>query len=80
SCVLADMTLLGMSGLELKQVLNATHSQLPVIFLTAHDTTEMRAAAREVGATGYFRKPVDTKLLIDAIQWTIASHPPVRAA
>ena len=79
-CVIADMTLRGMSGLELKKVLNAAHSELPVIFLTADDTSEMRAAASEAGATGYFRKPVDTQALLDAIQWTMASSPPVRAA
>lgn len=79
-CVVADMTLLGLSGLDLKHLLNAAHSQLPVIFLTAHDTTEMRAAAREAGAAGYFRKPVDTQALLDAIQWAVDPHPPLRAA
>ena len=70
-CVVADMTLIGMSGLELQHLLNAAHSSLPVILLTAHDTEEMRASAHEAGAAGYFRKPVDTQALLDAIQWSL---------
>jgi FixJ family two-component response regulator len=70
-CIVADMTLPGLSGLELKQALNAVHSRLPVIFLTAHDTTEARGAAHEAGAEGYFRKPVDTQALLDAVRWAL---------
>lgn len=69
-CVVADMTLPGLSGLDLKNRLNAAHSDVPVIFLTAHDTEEMRRAARDAGATGFFRKPVDSQALLDAIRWT----------
>lgn len=70
-CILADMTMPGLSGLEFKQLLNAAHSTLPIIFLTAHDTEEVRAAAREAGAAGYFRKPVDSQALLDAIEWAL---------
>ena len=49
-------------------------SSSPLILLTAHDNEEMRAAARNAGAAGYFRKPVDTEALLDAIRW--ASNPP----
>jgi FixJ family two-component response regulator len=70
-CIVADMTLPGMSGLELKQALNTAHSQLPVIYLTAHDSPESRGAAQEAGAEGYFRKPVDTQALLDAVQWVL---------
>lgn len=70
-CIVADMTLPGLSGLELKQALNALQSRLPVIFLTAHDTTEARGAAHEAGAEGYFRKPVDTQALLDAVRWAL---------
>ncbi len=70
-CIVADMTLPGLSGLDLKLALNAAHSPLPLIFLTAHDTTESRAAAQAAGADGYFRKPVDTQALLDAVQWSL---------
>lgn len=68
-CVVTDMTLPGMSGLELKLHLNAARKPIPVILLTANDTAETRAAAHEAGAVGYFRKPVDTQALLDVIRW-----------
>lgn len=70
-CVVTDMTLPGISGLELKIHLNAARNSIPVILLTANDTAETRAAAHEAGAAGYFRKPVDTQALLDAIWWVI---------
>ncbi|MCX6981601.1 MAG: response regulator [Verrucomicrobia bacterium] len=69
-CIVADMTMLGISSLDLRQVLKGADSALPVIFVTAQDTEEARGAAREAGAAGFFRKPVDTQALLDAIQWT----------
>ncbi|MEO7098621.1 MAG: response regulator [Luteolibacter sp.] len=75
-CIVADMTLLGMSGLDLKNHLNATHHPIPVIYLTAHDTAEMRAAARDAGAAAFFRKPVDTQALLDAIDWALHQPSP----
>lgn len=72
-CIVADMTLMGMSGIELKHQLNQTHEHLPLIFLTAHDTWEMRDAARAAGAAAFFRKPVDTQALLDAIKWALHS-------
>jgi FixJ family two-component response regulator len=69
-CIVADMTMLGMSSLELGQLLKAADSALPVIFVTAQDTEEARTAARDAGAAGFFRKPVDTQALLDVIQWT----------
>jgi FixJ family two-component response regulator len=72
-CIVADITLTGISGLELKSLLDARGVQLPFILLTAHDTEETRSAARSAGATAYFRKPVDIEALLDAIQWS--THP-----
>jgi FixJ family two-component response regulator len=68
-CVITDMTLPGMSGLELKIRLNAARNSIPVILLTANDTAETRAAAQKAGAVGYLRKPVDTQALLDVIRW-----------
>ncbi len=79
SCVVTDMTLPGLSGLDLKLRLNTRLTGIPVIFLTANDTPEIRAAAHEAGAAGYFRKPVDTQALIDAIQWAFNPVPPAPA-
>jgi FixJ family two-component response regulator len=80
-CVVADMTMPGMSGLDLKHLLNtSTCPNLPVIFLTAHDTKEMRAAAHAAGAAGYFRKPVDKQALLDAIRWALNHSQPAGPA
>lgn len=72
-CIVADITLTGISGLELKPLLDARGVQLPFILLTAHDTEETRSAARNAGAAAYFRKPVDIEALLDSIQWS--THP-----
>lgn len=74
-CIVADITMIGMSGLDLKRVLNIAHSPLPVILLTAHDTEQMRIAAQEAGAASFFRKPVDTQALLDAVQWALSEQP-----
>lgn len=73
-CIVADLTLVGMSGLELQQELNARRSHLPIIFLTASDSEELRLAAHHAGAAGFFRKPVDNRALLDAIERVL--HPP----
>ena len=74
-CIVADMTLPGLSGMELKQALNASESTMPLIFLTANDSPECREAAHEAGADGYFRKPVDTQALLDAVHWALNEQP-----
>ena len=71
ACVVADIRIPGVSGLELPGRIRAKHKDIPVIFITAFDTPEIRAEARRVGAAGYFRKPVDDQALLDAIEWAI---------
>lgn len=71
ACLVCDIALTGISGLELPGLLRASGRQLPVIFVTAHDTPETRRFVREAGAAGYFRKPVDDQALIDAIVWAL---------
>jgi FixJ family two-component response regulator len=78
-CVVADITMPGTSGLELLRLLQNTGSPPPVILITAHDTNEIRLAAREAGAAAFFRKPVDSQALLDAIAWA-AGGPAVRQA
>jgi FixJ family two-component response regulator len=75
-CIVTDMTMPGMSGLDLKKQLNATRHLLPVVFLTAHDSEETRAAARAAGATAYFRKPVDIQALLDAVRRALQQPAP----
>jgi FixJ family two-component response regulator len=70
-CLIADMTMRGLSGLELKQQLNLYRPDLPMIIITADDCDEMRNSAREAGVAALFRKPVDTQALLDAIFWIV---------
>ena len=55
-CLVLDIQLEGMSGLELRQRLSAVNDVTPVVFITAHDDPEMRAQAKASGCVGFFRK------------------------
>ena len=76
ACVISDVRMPGASGLELPAMLSRAGRHVPVIFTTAHDTAETRDFAHRLGASGYFRKPVDDQALLDAIVWALSKHPP----
>lgn len=71
ACIVVDIKLQGMSGLELHDELRTKGSDLPVIFITGFDSPETRDQAKKSGAAGYFRKPIDDQALLDAIQWAL---------
>jgi len=68
-CLLLDVQMQGMNGLELHRQLRQSGVQVPVIFITAFDDESTREAARDLGAAGYFRKPFDDQALLDAIKF-----------
>jgi two-component system response regulator TtrR len=72
-CLISDIKLKGLSGLELQQQLAERGTKIPIVFLTAFDSNEIRQQTKQAGAAGYFRKPVDDQALLDAIQWAISS-------
>ena len=74
TCLLADMKMKGLSGLDLQKQLVDRGIKIPVIFLTAFDSIESRQQAKQAGAVGYFRKPVDDQALLDSIRWAISSN------
>jgi len=74
ACVISDIQMPGISGLELPALLARAGHHLPVIFVTEHDTTETHDRAQREGAAGYFRKPIDDQALLDAIAWSRAGH------
>jgi FixJ family two-component response regulator len=76
ACMIVDVKMSGMSGLELQDELRAKGSDLPVIFITGFDTPETRDQAKKAGAAGYFRKPVDDQALLDSIQWVLSRQKP----
>lgn len=55
-CLVLDIQLEGLSGLDLSQKLTAVKDAAPVVFITAHDDPEMRVRAEASGCAGYFRK------------------------
>jgi FixJ family two-component response regulator len=74
ACMILDIKMPGMSGLELQDELRARGSHLPVIFITGFDSPETRDQAKKAGAAGYFRKPIDDQALLDSIQWALTKQ------
>ena len=74
ACVISDIQMPGTNGLDLPMLLVRAGHDVPVIFVTAHDTPETRSHAQSTGAAGYFRKPVDDQALLDAIAWAISGQ------
>jgi FixJ family two-component response regulator len=72
ACVISDIQMPAVSGLDLPERLTEAGHHLPVIIVTAHDTPQARERAQKVGAVAYFRKPVDDQALLDAIAWALS--------
>jgi FixJ family two-component response regulator len=66
-CLVLDIKLGGISGIELQRRLTAAGSRLPVIFMTAVDSEVVQREATEAGCIAYLRKPFSTRQLIGAI-------------
>ena len=67
-CLLLDIHLGGMSGIELRRTLEASGSELPVIFVTALDDEGTRQQAQKAGFAAFLRKPYSARQLFDAIE------------
>lgn len=72
-CLLVDIQLTGMSGLELQRRLQAEGSRLPVIFITAHDDPAAREEAVRRGCLAFFRKTDPGALIVDALRRAIVT-------
>jgi FixJ family two-component response regulator len=68
ACLLLDVRMPGMDGLELQRFLNEAQRQIPIIFITAHATDNAEQRARKAGAVDFLRKPVNDEKLLSAIQ------------
>lgn len=71
-CILLDIRMPGMSGLELQKRLNAHEGVLPVIMITGHGDVPLAVEAMKSGAFDFFEKPFDTKILLARIQEALA--------
>jgi FixJ family two-component response regulator len=67
SCLILDVGMPGMGGLELQRRIVAVNHQVPVIFITAQGDEELRARALEAGAADYLYKPFSEQALLGAI-------------
>jgi FixJ family two-component response regulator len=67
-CLVVDIHLGGMSGIELRQHLTASGCKLPVIFMTAFDDEATRMQAQSAGCIAFLHKPFTANLLIGAIE------------
>jgi FixJ family two-component response regulator len=72
-CLILDVRLPGMSGLELKRHLATSHSDIPIIFITSYEDDDVRARALNAGAVDYFLKPFNDENLLDAIEAVLKS-------
>ena len=72
-CVVADVHMPGLNGLELQQALLADDMCVPIILMTGRDDQGARTAARSAGAAGFFTKPFDDQALIDTIKFAMKS-------
>ena len=70
-CMVLDARMPGLSGEGLHEELVRRGVQLPIIVVTADDDPATKQSARKIGATGFFRKPVDGTALLDAVSWAL---------
>jgi FixJ family two-component response regulator len=72
-CLIADIRMPGMSGLELQSKLNSDHCPIPTIFITAHGDEKMRLQAMRSGAVKFLMKPFDGETLLEAVRAALKS-------
>jgi FixJ family two-component response regulator len=68
ACLIADIRMPGMSGLELQAKLNAERYRIPTIFITAHGDAKMRMQALRAGAVEFLAKPFDDEVLLGNVR------------
>lgn len=68
ACLIADIRMPGMSGLELLAKLNADHCRIPTIFITAHGDEKLRMQALRAGAVEFLAKPFDDEILLESVR------------
>lgn len=66
-CLLLDIRMAGMDGLELQQAMNLRQIDLPIIFITAHGDVAAARSALKAGASDFLEKPLDDRMLSAAI-------------
>ena len=73
ACLITDIRMAGMSGLELQAQLNADHCRIPTIFITAHGDAKMRMQAMRAGAVEFLAKPFNDEALLESVRAAMES-------
>jgi len=73
ACLITDVQMPGMSGLDLQRHLASEGNRIPVILITAFPQDRLRQQADAEGAFGFFAKPFDGRLMIDCIERALAA-------
>jgi FixJ family two-component response regulator len=71
-CLILDVRMHGLDGLELQRRLVAANIAIPIVFITAHYSEEQRKMAMEAGAVAFLRKPFTEQELLNAIDTSFA--------
>jgi len=74
ACLIADIRMPGMSGLDLQAKLNADHCPIPIIFITAHGDEQMRLQAMRGGAVKFLGKPFDCEILLESVRVALGNE------
>jgi FixJ family two-component response regulator len=80
ACLVADIRMPGLSGLELQQRLNEQHAEIPIIFITGHGDVPMAVNAMKSGATDFIQKPFRDQDLLDRIHKALEQDKEQRSA
>jgi FixJ family two-component response regulator len=73
ACLITDIRMPGMSGLELQAKLNAEHCRIPIVFITAHGDAQMRMQALRAGAVEFLAKPFNDEALLESVRAALES-------
>jgi FixJ family two-component response regulator len=73
-CLIADIRMPGISGIELQAKLKADRCRIPIIFITAHGDAKMRIQAMRDGAVEFLTKPFDNAVLLETVQAAVEDY------
>jgi FixJ family two-component response regulator len=76
SCLISDIQMPEMSGIELQRALTARNIRLPIIFITAFPDPDVEATARKAGAVCFLSKPFETEMMIDCLERALKHYEP----
>ena len=74
ACLITDVQMSGMSGLELQATLTERDLRIPIIFITAYGDARMQAQAMRAGAVDFLQKPFDDDILLERIEAALGTQ------